>query len=458
MESSSPGVVFLGQDYTRELRSDRARMYRGKKRVLIVGSTDLITPNAGKQFVWRGFLDYLKSKMAEIEVLYIDTSVTDNNSSVIGDAAPVVTLAERSRSMAALQALGGVLFGNPLQLGLWYSRSHAKSIQKAAAEFDPDVVVFDTIRAGLYLRSIKEQLPDTRITLFLDDLTSLRYSQLAKTAGRGAASPLDRVSNSVSPVIYALSHLPALQRIAYAYEAATLSRWERRLIEEAGVTTLMAEQEVDLSKQLVPGADVRVMPVRAKSRANGCVRASSPGRKAERSPIPEYIVVGDWGTAHNRDALMHLCEMVPALKEASIPFAIKMLGRGAPQEALNSLSSLGEARFSYHGYVPDLRELYTKAWYSLVPVRVATGVRVKVIEAWSWGLPVLTTDAGVRGMPFADGVNGAMFADAESLIEAMGRLADGEVQKRLACGATETFSNNYDTAATDSKYAGILGL
>lgn len=50
------------------------------------------------------------------------------------------------------------------------------------------------------------------------------------------------------------------------------------------------------------------------------------------------------------------------------------------------------------GRIPDVVDGYAKACFAINPVRSGTGLSIKSIEALAFGLPLLTTDCGARGL------------------------------------------------------------
>ncbi|MBC8052885.1 MAG: glycosyltransferase family 4 protein [Sphingobacteriaceae bacterium] len=50
-------------------------------------------------------------------------------------------------------------------------------------------------------------------------------------------------------------------------------------------------------------------------------------------------------------------------------------------------------------YAEDLNQFYQKAKVSICPMLAGTGVKVKVVEALSYGLPVVCTQRGIDGLP-----------------------------------------------------------
>jgi len=63
--------------------------------------------------------------------------------------------------------------------------------------------------------------------------------------------------------------------------------------------------------------------------------------------------------------------------------------------------SLKSDRVEVTGYVTDqvLNSYYEKARVAVVPLRFGAGVKYKVLEALSKGVPLVTTEVGIQGMP-----------------------------------------------------------
>jgi len=57
------------------------------------------------------------------------------------------------------------------------------------------------------------------------------------------------------------------------------------------------------------------------------------------------------------------------------------------------------------GYVPDPGPYLKQAAAFIVPLHAGGGMRVKIVDAWGWGLPVVSTTIGAEGIEVRDGEN-----------------------------------------------------
>lgn len=115
-----------------------------------------------------------------------------------------------------------------------------------------------------------------------------------------------------------------------------------------------------------------------------------------------------------------------ALPEASLLLAGRICNAVADQPGLVKL-----------GELPDLAEAYAQADVVVVPVRFGTGLNVKSIEALGYGMPLVTTPDGSKGivapeLPFLVGDSAEAFAAAVLRICADPALAASLSQRALA--------------------------
>lgn len=73
----------------------------------------------------------------------------------------------------------------------------------------------------------------------------------------------------------------------------------------------------------------------------------------------------------------------------------------------------GSPHIIFTGFVENLENLLNGS-VMIVPVRIGSGVRTKIIDAVKWRVPVLTTTIGVEGIPLEDGIE-CLIADSPEM-------------------------------------------
>jgi len=81
--------------------------------------------------------------------------------------------------------------------------------------------------------------------------------------------------------------------------------------------------------------------------------------------------------------------------------------------------------------VSEIRPYFRNSAILLYAPRRGSGMKIKVLEALAFGVPVVTTSEGVEGLPAVDGIHAGISDTDEGLVErAVGLLNDRERQER----------------------------
>jgi glycosyltransferase involved in cell wall biosynthesis len=115
----------------------------------------------------------------------------------------------------------------------------------------------------------------------------------------------------------------------------------------------------------------------------------------------------------------------PRLRERWPGLVWRLVGKNP--EAVRQFTT-GDSRIEVQGQVDDAVRELARARVAVVPLLTGSGTRLKVLEAWAAGLPVVSTSIGVEGLPVRDGEHillaetGADFAAAVSRLLACSEL------------------------------------
>lgn len=109
------------------------------------------------------------------------------------------------------------------------------------------------------------------------------------------------------------------------------------------------------------------------------------------------------------------------------------------------------------GYVSSMSELYRDCAFAICPLLGATGQQIKVVEAMSYGIPVVVHKNVADSSPVIHGRNGFVARNAEEFAEYCGRLyADRALCARLGAAARQTIKKNWSQKVFDNKLAALL--
>lgn len=123
----------------------------------------------------------------------------------------------------------------------------------------------------------------------------------------------------------------------------------------------------------------------------------------ENTPINDKIVYcGSMDTHVNQDAVLYfLREIFPLILELNSAAVFQVIGRNPPDWLLRFSSD----KVSFTGSVEDVRVPLKTAALEVVPLRIAGGSRLKILEAFAAKVPVLSTTIGAEGLNVQPNVN-----------------------------------------------------
>jgi polysaccharide biosynthesis protein PslH len=226
-----------------------------------------------------------------------------------------------------------------------------------------------------------------------------------------------------------------VRRALLGIEAARVGRIERRAVAAADVT--FAVSDPDAAAFAAMGAR-RVATV-----PNGVETAafsSFPSGRAEATPVLLFVGALSW--APNEAACTYLARRILPTVRTRFPLAEAHLVGRSPTPAIRDLSTTPGVRV--FADVPDVGPHLATASTLVVPLMVGGGTRLKILEAFAAGLPVVSSPVGAEGIACRHEQH-LLLAEPEGLAEAVIRLlATPDLGHRLACEARRLAASTYD--------------
>lgn len=232
----------------------------------------------------------------------------------------------------------------------------------------------------------------------------LTMAQFARTPGlgrkRSAAGGNGRpvavfdAHNAVWTILRRMAeNAPPLLRPLLIREARMVEAYEGRVVRS--FDRVLAVTEIDRQALLqaagqVGGDRISVIPIAVDT--------------VKLRPVEQYTrsnSIVTLGTLHyppNADGIRwFLHEVFPLVRDAVPEATLTIIGKHPPRDFLQAAEAQPDA-VRVTGYVPDLDEYMSAAAVVAIPVRAGGGMRVRILEAFSRGLPVVTTTVGMEGI------------------------------------------------------------
>ncbi|MDI6742383.1 MAG: glycosyltransferase family 4 protein [Smithella sp.] len=172
------------------------------------------------------------------------------------------------------------------------------------------------------------------------------------------------------------------------------------------------------------------------------------------------LFVGTMGYYPNADAVRFFAEHIaPVLREKSRrPWHLRVVGAVPDQTWIRRFANHPEINFA--GWVEDLELEYDEADIVVTPIRGGGGTRIKILEAFAYGIPVVSTVKGAEGLDIENGVHLLMEDDPRRFASACLQLMnDQEMADALSRQALDLVKTQYGPQAVYSAWTGqSLGL
>jgi glycosyltransferase involved in cell wall biosynthesis len=159
----------------------------------------------------------------------------------------------------------------------------------------------------------------------------------------------------------------------------------------------------------------------------------------------EIVFSGNMEYHPNRTAVRWFVhEIWPILRATGPPeITVRFLGRN--EHAIAPLLAADPGRLHATGPVPDAVSALAESAVAMVPLTAGSGTRIKIIEAWAAGLPVVSTSIGAEGLP---GHPGRHLLTADSPGEFAAAIVKVLQNPSLACQLSDNGRRLYEEELT----------
>jgi len=167
---------------------------------------------------------------------------------------------------------------------------------------------------------------------------------------------------------------------------------ERRSCYRAAIAMVCSNIDRDTLRQLHPKLPIFVVPNAVDTDSYHADENHSPSNAEQ-----VLLFQGGMDWYPNRDAVEFFARAVLPLVRAECPnVRFIVAGRNPPAHFVTELSA--DIGIEFTGTIPDIRPCLSAATVVVVPLRLGSGTRIKILEACAAGKPVVSTSVGAEGL------------------------------------------------------------
>ena len=223
----------------------------------------------------------------------------------------------------------------------------------------------------------------------------------------------------------------AIDRMLFEQQKAT----EMTLLSAFDHVIVLTETDKELLTKEIPSQNIYVSPA-----------LTSSGRIKEYKkfvPAQELVFVGSGDHFPNTDGLLWFCqEAIPELKKlGNMP---QILVTGLWRDNIKGIVSTLCPEVQFVGFIEDLGS-FLNGRISIIPIRIGSGMRMKILDAIAASSPLVTTSKGCEGYSLVDKEDYIVADTPANFAEAIYKLLNStDTQKQITSSASYKFQSILD--------------
>lgn len=286
---------------------------------------------------------------------------------------------------------------------------------------------------------------------YIHQLISLKKIDIVQIEMLGEASVIWGIPSTVKTIF--VHHEIRYVWYNLMWKGRLLTPFEKACLEHERIMEIALLNQYDAVITLSKNDAVRLMQ-------DGVTAPVFPSVIAVNTPISSlscnnyHILsfIGPQGHTPNQQAVLWFLENCwETLLGIDSEYHFQIIGRWEEETIEEIIEKYQNVHFE--GFVDNLPQTITNT-INIVPVHVGSGIRMKILDASSVGIPTVTTTIGVEGIPFNHEEHCLIADSPEDFVHAIVRLKDSKLRERLSKASQEIVKDHFSiTALGDSRKA-----
>ena len=326
--------------------------------------------------------------------------------------------ADQGKSKLLSTILSGVVTKTPFVVRKYSAPEMEQKLKEVIEQDAPDLIHFDMLPLAQYLPLCGD------IPTILNDhnVESLLVERRAE----------------------ATSSIP--QKVFFSNQAPKLEEFEKFATQNATEILACSQEDAEILSRMGNGKGIHII-------ANGVDIEQFIPSDDVQVDHNKIIFVGGMGWFPNKDGMnFFIKEAMPLICEQNPDASLTVVGKSDGLDIPDQLKD----KVSATGFVDDFRPLVHEAAVYILPLRVGSGTRLKLLEAMAMGKAIVSTRIGAEGVVLEDGENILMADTPQEIADAVIKLMRNKhLRDRLGKAAHEQAKNLYDWRILGNKMLAV---
>lgn len=282
--------------------------------------------------------------------------------------------------------------------------SRMKELKKSG--FSPDVVILQWTEISVMMEDVKKVFPNTKIVMIEEDVSFLGHERKAKAAS-------------------------GIKRRFLEYKARKIKKRELELLNKSDFIILNNHKDEKLIENDI------IFPQKIWV---WCPYYQTMLNKSRKKSNKDILFYGALSREENwKSAVWFLNNVWPYINDPEARYI--MIGSNPP----DILKKYQSDRVIITGYVDDIAPYFENSLCLAAPLVLGAGVKIKVLEGLSSGIPVLTNDIGIEGIPAVNDRDYIYCSSAQDYITKINELLEGKIDvDKIAINSKKFIRDNFN--------------
>lgn len=335
---------------------------------------------------------------------------------------PITT--SKNMKYMILIAIKNIFSKMPLVVYKYMDKKFLIRLKKNIEKNDYDVIYIDHLQLGGYI----EQINIKNKTLILDQHNAESTIILRKA---------EQTKNFI-------------KKTYFKYEYLRLKKFESEIINKVDRVVVLSDEDKITLANISKAKEEKFIKIPIPIQSD-YIKMS--GLKDEKTYNILFLGTLSW-FPNVQGIEWFVDKVVPLLNKQKQKYNLYIVGKD-PSEKLKKIGD-ENCNINVTGFVNDVNEYIEKCDFMVVPLFIGSGMRVKILEAMSKNIPVISTTIGCEGIEVKDGESILIANSENEFVETINKIKNKDIYEKIRFNAKKIFEDKYSIQALENMYTKVI--